>query len=72
MSDFDRKDLEEKIFCAKCGLLVEETLLLNCEHNLCLTCAAKNLHREEAKKIHRLQVLLIFYYSQSYVTFAWM
>ena len=57
MSDFERRELEEKIYCAKCGLLVEETLLLACEHNLCLNCAARNLQREENKKIHKLKVI---------------
>jgi NMD protein affecting ribosome stability and mRNA decay len=56
MSDYERKDLEEKIFCAKCGSLVEETLLLTCEHNLCLSCAAKNLFTEDNKNIHKYKV----------------
>jgi hypothetical protein len=56
MSEFERKELEDKIFCAKCGSLVEESLLLACEHNLCLNCAARNLKREETKKIHKIKV----------------
>jgi DNA-directed RNA polymerase subunit RPC12/RpoP len=56
-NNFERKDLEDKIFCAKCGALVEETLLLSCEHNLCLPCAAKNLFKEDSKNIHKYKVL---------------
>ena len=56
MSEFERKELEDKIFCAKCGSLVEESLQLACEHNLCLNCAARNLKREETKKIHKIKV----------------
>ena len=57
MSDFDRKELEENIFCAKCNSLVDETLLMTCDHNLCLPCATKNLVREENKNIHKVKVI---------------
>jgi len=40
MSEYDTR-------CAKCYLQVEESLLLICEHNLCLQCAAKNISRED-------------------------
>jgi hypothetical protein len=56
MSDYDRKDFETKIFCSKCGQLVDEALLLICDHNLCLICSAKNLRREESKGIHKFKV----------------
>jgi hypothetical protein len=55
-NNFERKEFEEKIYCAKCGTLIEETLLLTCEHNLCLSCAAKNLFTEESKNIHKYKV----------------
>jgi hypothetical protein len=58
MADYERKDLEEKIFCAKCNSLVEETLLLTCEHNLCLPCAARNLFKEEQKNIHKFKTVV--------------
>ncbi len=60
MSDYERKDFETKIFCSKCGLLVEEALLLICDHNLCLTCSSKNLRREESKGIHKFKVNISF------------
>jgi len=41
MSDYETR-------CAKCFLQVDESLLLICEHNLCIPCAAKNLSREES------------------------
>jgi hypothetical protein len=46
----------EEIFCAKCSNLVEEALLLACQHNLCLFCAAENLSRDERKGMNRVQV----------------
>lgn len=66
--NYDRKDLDDKIFCAKCSNLVEETLLLTCEHNLCLPCAAKNLMREENKNIHKYKVSLIYNANNNYST----
>lgn len=35
--------------CAKCGCLPDDILTLTCNHDLCLTCASKNLHREAMK-----------------------
>lgn len=53
MSD---KELETKEYCSKCGVLTEETLVLVCDHDLCLPCSSKNLIREESKGIHKYQV----------------
>ena len=58
MADYERKELEERIFCAKCNSLVEETLLLTCEHNLCLPCAAKNLSKVDSKNIHKFKTVV--------------
>lgn len=41
----------EEIYCAKCHLQTEETLLLSCDHNLCIQCAADNLSRQEQQGI---------------------
>lgn len=57
MDKHKSSDYDDKTICAKCGLVVDETLMLTCDHNLCLTCAAKNLSREENKGIHKFQVL---------------
>ncbi len=51
-----QNDYDDKTICAKCAQVVEETLMLTCDHNLCLLCAAKNLSREESKGIHKFQV----------------
>ena len=36
-----------EVLCAKCEDNPDDVLILTCEHNLCLTCAAKNLHEQE-------------------------
>ena len=41
--------MSEEIYCSKCHNKTEETLLLSCEHNLCIPCAAENLSRQESK-----------------------
>jgi hypothetical protein len=33
----------EVVLCAKCEDNPDDILILTCEHNLCLICAAKNL-----------------------------
>jgi hypothetical protein len=49
--------LERKgIFCQECGKVPDEILILNCNHNLCLNCAAKNLQHEELVGNHKFQV----------------
>ena len=57
-NNYNSNDYDDKTICAKCGLVVEETLMLTCDHNLCLSCAAKNLAREENKGTHKFQVKL--------------
>ena len=52
---------EEAFACAKCGTAHEDILILGCDHNLCLLCAAKNLQREEAKSTHKYQVYIYIY-----------
>lgn len=37
-------DHSEVVLCAKCEENPDDILILTCEHNLCLNCAAKNLH----------------------------
>ena len=37
------EDEEEDVSCAKCGKKPEDVLILTCDHNLCLECAALNL-----------------------------
>jgi hypothetical protein len=48
--ELDQKEFcEEVVSCAKCTKSPEEILILTCDHNLCLYCAARNLMREEGK-----------------------
>ena len=44
--------------CAKCGQPPEDLLVMVCAHNLCLTCAAKNLAREQGKGLHASQLVI--------------
>ena len=43
---------EEDISCSICGNKEEQSLVLSCEHNLCMNCAAENLIRNEVKGIN--------------------
>jgi hypothetical protein len=45
--------------CAKCGRHPDDILILSCDHNLCLLCAAKNMRREQAKGAHTYHVTII-------------
>ena len=40
---------EEDIPCSRCGKKSEQSLVLSCEHNLCMNCAAENLVRNEVQ-----------------------
>ena len=40
---------EEDIPCSRCGKKSEQSLVLSCEHNLCMNCAAENLVRHEVQ-----------------------
>ena len=40
---------EEDIPCSKCGKRSEQSLVLSCEHNLCINCAAENLVHNEVQ-----------------------
>ena len=58
MVDENPADFEgEPISCAKCGDAPEDVLILTCDHNLCISCAAANLRREQQKSKHSFQVL---------------
>jgi len=43
-------ELDQPENCAKCGTLPEDILMLTCNHDLCLTCSARNFQREVQKK----------------------
>lgn len=59
MSDNEgKKDIDEKTVCANCNIMVEESLMLTCEHNLCLLCGSDNLKREQRKGNHKYHVIV--------------
>ena len=43
---------EGGVRCAKCGSVPDDILILTCDHNLCLECAALNLDKEQKKGAH--------------------
>lgn len=40
---------EDDVCCAKCKNRPEDVLILTCDHNLCLNCAASNLAMQQKK-----------------------
>ena len=59
MSDNEgKKENDEKTICANCNNLIDECLMLTCDHNLCLLCGSSNLRREQAKGNHKHQVII--------------
>ena len=49
---------EEEICCSNCGIKCDQTLLLSCEHNLCMNCAAGNLVRNESPGVNKIQYII--------------
>ena len=43
---------EEDIPCSRCGKKSEQSLVLSCDHNLCINCAAENLVKNEVQGIN--------------------
>ena len=39
----------EYIFCSQCNCKTDQALMLSCEHNLCMNCAAKYLSQENSQ-----------------------
>ena len=39
----------EDIFCSQCNCKTDQALMLSCEHNLCMNCAAKYLSKDNPK-----------------------
>eukprot|EP00744_Colponema_vietnamica_P009095 GILI01012949.1.p1 GENE.GILI01012949.1~~GILI01012949.1.p1 ORF type:complete len:468 (-),score=80.29 GILI01012949.1:1178-2581(-) len=50
--------MSELVSCAKCQTRLEDALILTCDHNLCLQCAAQNLQREELRGIHTFKTVV--------------
>ena len=49
---------EEEIACSNCGIICDQTLLLSCDHNLCMNCAAANLVRNESPGMNKIQYII--------------
>ncbi len=49
---------EEEISCSNCGIICDQTLLLSCDHNLCMNCAAANLVRNESPGMNKVQYII--------------
>ena len=49
---------EEEICCSNCGIKCDQTLLLSCDHNLCMNCAASNLVRNESPGMNKIQYII--------------
>ena len=49
---------EEDISCSNCGIKCEQTLLLSCDHNLCMNCAANNLVKNELPGMNKTQYII--------------
>ena len=47
---------EDDVSCAKCDSKPEDVLILTCDHNLCLPCAAQNLHSQQRLQQNTFQV----------------
>jgi uncharacterized protein involved in type VI secretion and phage assembly len=46
----------DEVLCAKCEDNPDDVLILTCEHNLCLSCASKNLHEQEMRSKNSFSV----------------
>ena len=49
---------EDEICCSNCGVKCEQSLMLSCDHNLCMNCAAENLVRNENPGINKTQYVI--------------
>ena len=48
----------EEICCSNCGIKCDQTLLLSCDHNLCMNCAAGNLVKNESPGMNKTQYII--------------
>ena len=49
---------EEEIFFLNCGIKCDQSLMLRCNHNLCMNCAAENLVKNESEGINKIQYII--------------
>ena len=48
---------EDELYCSKCNNFIEQALMLCCEHNLCLPCAAQTLNNQKIKDFNSSQLI---------------
>ena len=48
----------EEFFCSNCGSKCDQSLMLRCNHNLCMNCASENLIRNESEGINKIQYVI--------------
>ena len=48
----------EDIFCSQCNCKTDQALMLSCEHNLCMNCAAKHLSQENPQTSNSKQYII--------------
>ena len=49
---------EDEICCSNCGVKCDQSLMLSCDHHLCMNCAAENLVRNEAPGLNKTQFVI--------------
>ena len=49
---------EEEEYCSNCGILCEQPLMLYCEHNLCMKCAAETLIHNQSQGLNKDQYII--------------
>ena len=49
---------EDEICCSNCGIKCDQSLMLSCNHNLCMNCAAENLVKNESQGINKIQYII--------------
>ena len=47
----------EDIFCSQCNCKTDQALMLSCEHNLCMNCAAKYLSQDNPQSSNSKQYI---------------
>ena len=49
---------DDEIYCSNCGKTCEQSLMLSCDHNLRMNCAAENLVRNENPGVNKTQYVI--------------
>ena len=48
----------EDIFCSQCNCKTDQALMLSCDHNLCMNCAAKFLSKDNSQLSNKKQYVI--------------